>query len=45
MMTETPVKQTDHLLGQSMAMEQKVQHVDAKDVALDSNSLAKTVFQ
>lgn len=36
-------QKTDHLLGQSMATEQKVQHVDGRDVALDLNPLLRTV--
>ena len=36
---------TDGLLGQSMATEQKVQHVDERDVGLDLNPLVKTVVR
>ena len=36
-------QKTDHPLGQSMATEQKVKHVDGKDVALDP--LVRTVVQ
>ena len=36
-------RKTDHPLGQSMAMEQKAQHVDGMDVALDLNPHVWTV--
>jgi hypothetical protein len=38
-------RETDHPLGQSMATEQKVQHVDGRDVVLDLNPLLRTVVQ
>ena len=38
-------RKTDHPLGQSMAMEQKVQHVDGRDVALDLVGSIRTVVQ
>ena len=38
-------KETNHPLGQSMAKEKKVQHVDEKDVALDLHPLVRAVFQ
>ena len=38
-------RKTDHPLGQSMATEQKVQHVDGRDVVLDLGPLLRTVVQ
>ena len=41
---ETPAtRKTDHPLSQSMATEQKEQHVDGRDAVLDLNSLVKPV--
>ena len=36
-------RKTDHPLGQSMATEQKVQHVDGRDVGLDLNPLVRSL--
>ena len=36
-------RKTDHPLGQSMATEQKVQHVDGRDVVLDLNPLVGSI--
>lgn len=42
-MADTHVtRNTDHPLGQSMATEQKAQHVDGRDVGLGLNPLVKT---